>query len=155
MQGSTSNGAPAAAAAVQSSALAASRDAVKRPTTVASAGVGGAPSARTGPTPFLDTIEQLARVLRCVPSAEELQATWDGLDASALPDEVRRRLSTSNVNGADALAPQDGVSKRMVIPLKTLKRGLDSQRAVSAPEGRGLPLWIAVSTPHRSTRILI
>ncbi|KDN48440.1 hypothetical protein K437DRAFT_293887 [Tilletiaria anomala UBC 951] len=81
---------------------------------------------------FHTSIQDLASVLNAIPAAEELSALWLG---ESLPDEVCQQIS----------APVQ-VDAGKVIPLQLLKKGLDSGRTVSAPSGRGLPLWLAVRT---------
>lgn len=130
---------------------------------VAAAGHGHAATASTAPPAGLKSTSQLEDVERkyhtlvrkakavftAIPAAEELEATWTGLKLGDLPEPVEaclRAKSCSTEPTLELSIANEGQDqgKLLMIPLKVLKKGLDAGRSVTAPPGRGLPLWLAV-----------
>lgn len=113
------------------------------------------PPAQSESRHLLDQIvHSLSKLLTSQPAAEELADTWYGTvskgdSKTASEDDTKKTKSST---GKDASASSSSSSQ--VVNLRSLKRGLDTEKPLSSsatpgdPTSRlkGLPLWIVVRT---------
>ena len=84
---------------------------------------------------FQSTIDALAEFFSAADGLEELSAAWHG---QPIPPDALRHASLPDAKRQSVLTP--------AMPLKLLKKGLDSSRPLAASPGRGLPLWLGVGS---------